>query len=130
MHPHEEATIRAFIAAPRRTRWLQKLASSKHRKSFLDRLNHCRDIDDRYASALRSSTDAVAVLQSRGAPASCYVISDIAAIDGRELPLAEAVDQAEAGGFGTLSCCIPGRLAYYIDEAGSERRIMLDRTDA
>jgi hypothetical protein len=130
MHPHEEATIRAFIASPRRDRWLQKLASSKHRRSFLDRLNHCSDIETRYATALPSRADAVAVLQSRGAPASCYVISDIVAIDNRELALADAIDQAELGGFGTLICCVPGRLAYYIDEAGSERRLMLERTDA
>jgi hypothetical protein len=53
-------------------------------------------------------------------------MSDIADIDGRELPLAEAVDRAELGGFGTIVSCIPGRLAYYYDESGA-RRLLLSR---
>ena len=129
MHPHEEAAILAFIAPSCRARWLAKLASAKHRRPFLDRLNHCPDIDGRYATPLPSSADVVALLRSRGALASCHVISDIAAIDGCELPLTEAVDRAELGGFGTLVSCVPGRLGYYYDESGA-RRLLLERPDA
>lgn len=124
MNPHELATIRAFIAPSSQARWLEKLAAVKHRRSFLDRLNHCPDIDRRYATDLPSGADVVTMLLSRGAPSSCYVISDIATIDGCELLLAEAVDHAELGGFGTLVSCIPGRLAYYHDESGSRRMIL------
>lgn len=130
MHPDEEATIRAFIASSRRERWLQKLVSSKQRRSFLERLNHCRDIDDRYAVPLPSSADALAELRSRGAPASCHATSNVAAIDGKDLPLDEVINQAELAGFGTLISCVPGRLAYYIDKAGSNRRLILERSDA
>jgi hypothetical protein len=72
----------------------------------------------------------VSVLQSLGAGITCYVTSDLSHLDGREMHLAEAVDQAERGGFGTLITCIPGRLAYYHDEAGSRRRLVLKRADA
>ena len=126
MHPHEEAMIRAFIAPEHQGRWLTRLASAKHRRAFLDRLNHCPDIDDCRASPLPSSADIVAVPRSRGAPASCYVTSDIATIDGRELPLSEVIAEAESGGFDTLVSCIPGRLGYYFDESGS-RRLLLER---
>jgi hypothetical protein len=126
MHPHEEALIRAFIAPERRSRWLEALASAKRRAKQLDRLNHCRDLDDRYATALPSSADVVALLRARGAPETCYVLSDTRALDGREMPLAEAVPEAEAGGWGTLLGCVPGRLAYYYDECGF-RRILLER---
>lgn len=126
MNPHEEAVVRAFIAPPRRARWLDALASAKRRRPFLDRLNHCRDIDDRYAKPLPPASDVVALLRSLGAPANCHVMSDNADIDGRELPLAEAVDRAELGGFGTIVSCFPGRLAYYYDESGS-RRLLLSR---
>jgi hypothetical protein len=126
MHPHEEAMIRAFVAPPRRTRWLESLASPKRRSGFLDHLNHCRDIDDRYATPVPSNADVVALLKAHGAPATCYILSATDALDGRELPLAEAVAQAHSGGWGTLLSCIPGRLAYYYDECG-ERRMLLKR---
>src|SRR5688572_24879245 len=92
MHPHEEATIRAFIRPAKRARWLEKLASSKHRKSFLDQLNHCRDIDDRYAKPLPAGTNAVSELKSRGALADCHVTSNIEVIDGQDLPLCAAIE--------------------------------------
>jgi hypothetical protein len=125
MHPHEEAVVRAFIDPPRRARWLDALASAKRRRPFLDRLNHCRDIDDRYAKPLPPGSDVVALLRSMGAPANCHVVSDIADIDGRWLPLVEAVDRAELGGFGTIVSCLPGCLAYYFDESGSRRFLLL-----
>jgi hypothetical protein len=128
MHPHEEATVLAFIASSYRARWLTKLASAKHRGSFLDRLNHCPDFDERYASPLPSKADVVTLLKARGAPDSCHVTSDIASIDGHEMSLAEAVERAELGGFGTLVSCIPGRLGYYYDESGT-RRLLLERSD-
>ncbi|GAC1471622.1 MAG: hypothetical protein NVSMB9_17980 [Isosphaeraceae bacterium] len=125
MHPHEAFTIRAFIAPARRARWLGALASKKRRGAFLDRLNHCRDLDERFSTPLASNDDVVAALRSLGAPAICYVMSDLATIDGQEMPLDEAVTQSELGGWGTIISCIPGQLAYYSDEAASRRRRML-----
>jgi hypothetical protein len=129
MYPHEEATIRAFITPPRRTRWLESLASAKRRAPFLDCLNHCQDIDERYATPLPSNADVVEALQARGAPATCHLLSATTALDGREMPLAEAVAESEMGGWGTIICCLPGRLAYYYDECG-ERRFLLERGPA
>jgi hypothetical protein len=51
------------------------------------------------------------------------------AIDGRELPLAEAVAAAQAGEWGTLISCVPGRLAFYYGECGV-RRMLLERAPA
>ena len=126
MNSHEEATIRAFVIPSRRTRWLESLASAKRRRSCLDKLNHCRDLDERYATALPSNTDIVSLLRSCGAPARCYLLSDTKEIDGLELPLEEAVSATEAAGWGTIISCIPGRLAYYYDESG-DRRMLLKR---
>jgi hypothetical protein len=127
MHPHEEATIRAFVSPSRRERWLGLLASAKRRRSFLGRLNHCRDIDERYATPVPSNANIAAVLRSHGAPETCYVLSDIPTIDGQELPLDDAIDQVEFGMWGTLISCVPGRLAYYYDECGA-RRWLLQRS--
>jgi hypothetical protein len=126
MHPHEEALIRAFITPERRSRWLEGLASAKRRSKQLDRLNHCRDLDERYATELPSNADVVALLRARGALPTCYVLSDTRELDGRELPLADALWEAEAAGWGTLLGCVPGRLAYYYDEQGF-RRMLLER---
>ena len=111
MHPHEEAIIRAFITSRRRTRWLESLASEKRRGRMLDRLNHCRDLDERYATLLPSNANVVELLRSRGAPATCYVLSNTNAIDGQVLALEDAVSATELGGWGTIISCIPERLA-------------------
>jgi hypothetical protein len=126
--PAEEATIRAFIVSAKRDRYISLLASAKRRRKFLDCLNHCRDIDERHITELPSNVGAAALLRSHGAPDNCYVISDNSEIDGRVMPLPEAIDQAEFNGWGTIICCIPGQLAYYIDEAGSKRRLLLSRS--
>jgi hypothetical protein len=130
MHPHEESTIRAFIVAASQARWLGALASRKRRRGFLDRLNHCRDLDERFATPVASDVDVIAALRTLGSPTICYVMSDFATIDGLEMSLDEAVNQAESGGWGTIISCIPGRLAYYSDEAGSRRRMLLERFEA
>jgi hypothetical protein len=126
MHEQDEAIVRAFISPERRTRWLEQLASAKRRPRMLDRLNHCRDIDVRYAALLPSNVDVVALMRSRGAPATCYVLSSTDEIDGRIMPLEDAVFAAEMGGWGTILSCIPGRLAFYYDECGT-RRMLLER---
>lgn len=129
MHAHEEAMVRAFISPPRRLRWLESIGSVDRRAGFLDRLNHCRDFDERYAKSLPSNADVVAILKARGAPASCYVVSAAEALDGRELPLVQAVAEASRGGWGTIISCLPGQLAYYYDECG-KRRFLLERRPA
>lgn len=103
-----------------------ELASRKRRAQVLGRLNHCRDLDERFVTPLPATTDVVGLLREHGAPESCYVISCTNDIDGHEMKLADAVLQAEAGGWGTLIGCIPGRLAYYYDECG-DRRMLLER---
>jgi len=126
MDPDEEATVRAFIAPARRRRYLEFLASPKRRRRFLDRLNHCRDIDERFATSIRSNVDVAALLRQRGAPETCYVISDTSEIDGQRLGPEEAIERSGSALWGTLISCIPGKLAYYYDECGA-RRMVLER---
>jgi hypothetical protein len=53
------------------------------------------------------------------------VLSDNKQIDGREMKLSDAIEQAKLGGWGTLIGCIPDRLAYFYDECG-ERQLILE----
>jgi hypothetical protein len=128
MHPDEEATIRAFMAPASRRRWLERMSSPKTRTKQLQQLNHCTELDERFLSKFAYFTDVLPELRRLGAPAMCYVISSAGEIDGREMPLDEAFEAAERYAFGTIISCIPGRLAYYLDECG-ERRMLLHRPD-
>ena len=120
MRSLEEALVDAFIVPAKRERYKALLASRRRRAKLLDGLNHCRDLDPRYATEIASSTDVVALLRSRGAPETCHLISDAKALDGKQMALREAIDE------GTLIGCVPGRLALYYGEAG-ERRLLLER---
>ena len=61
-------------------------------------------------------------------PAVCHLVSDDPGLDGKDLPLREDVDRAEAFDFVSLLCCVPGRLAFFFDEARTDRpRLLLRR---
>ena len=126
MRSLEEALVDAFIVPAKRERYKALLASRRRRAKLLDGLNHCRDLDPRYATEIASSTDVVALLRSRGAPETCHLISDAKALDGKQMALREAIDEVETRLWGTLIGCVPGRLALYYGEAG-ERRLLLER---
>jgi hypothetical protein len=88
-----------------------------------NRLAHWRDFDARRAVALprdaqSSATTVAQFLEARGAPSSCYVLSEWGDYDGRVLPLADATGAIVGRGMGTVLSCIPGRLAYYESEDG------------
>ena len=129
IHPDEEATIHAFVVKEKKQRYIEMLASPDKRGWFLDVLNHCRDFDERFIKKVRMDVGVIDELRQRGAPNKCRVISDIKGIDGADLPLAAALPLVEEGGWGTILCCLPGRLAYYHDEWGS-RRWVLERKPA
>jgi hypothetical protein len=124
--PIEDATVRAFIVPAKRERYATLLGNAKRRSSFLDGLNHCHDFDSRYATVLPSTADVPELLRSHGAAETCRVISDCRDIDGQVMRIEDAVREAEASGMGTLLCCVPGRLAYYLGESG-EQRLLLRR---
>jgi len=95
---------------------------------FLSELYHlCWLLDPRYSQEVPSSADALHSLRSEGAPDLCYVMSNVAELDGREMPLQEAIEAADAAEMmGTVVDCIPGRLAYYSGE-GAEGQMILRR---
>jgi len=66
------------------------------------------------------------LLRVRGAPAACWLVSERSEWDGRQMPLANALDSVIGAGFGTVISCIPGRLGYFEGE-GPENRHLLER---
>lgn len=126
MKTKEKQTILAFICEPKRDRYLAKMASEKYRETFLDCLNHCRDIDSTFSLWLPSNADIVGILRKEGAPAECNIIAADHNIDGKRYKLAEGVEAAQQSEWATIICCIPDCLAFYLDECG-ERRALLKR---
>jgi len=120
----EDATVRAFIIAARRDRYLLFLGDPKKRAKIRGRLHHCHDFDARYATAFPSTVDIPKLLRSHGAGATCHVISGSRGIDGQEMPIEEAVAETDSADSGSLLCCVPGRLAFYIGESGEQRLLL------
>lgn len=134
MNIHEETFITAFISKEMRDRYRFLLESDdpKRRSQCLHRLNHCRDLNEKYITWLprapRSITrnaEIAATLLKKGSPSQVYVFGWCRG-DGQMMPLLEAMDQATEAGWGTIISCVPGELVYYFDEEG-ERRGILER---
>ena len=125
---HVTALVRAFIAPKRRDRYLGLLASVKGRAKLRRALAHCGDLDSRFAHELPSGTHTPeqisALLRERGAPAECVLLSEDEALDGRRMPLIEALGAIVGRGMGTFVSCVPGRLAFYEEEGPSVRYIL------
>ena len=128
MNPHEEQFARAFIVPQKRNRYLTLLESKRGRAKLLNGFNHCHDLDPRYATLIPSNQQSDASIESllrrKGAPETCYVMSDNRDIDGREMSLAHALTETVGFGAGTLISCLPGKLGYFELEDLSERYIL------
>lgn len=81
--------------------------------------------DARFASVLEQHTrhdahvdEVHETLVASGAPTSCMVITE-GDLDGSELPLRMALADLMVTG-GALLSCVPGQLAAYISEDGSD----------
>jgi hypothetical protein len=72
------------------------------------------------------------ILQAKGAPKMCYILSTDDNLDGRELPLDEALTIAidhQGGDHVYLASCVPGRLGFYVDSEWYEARYILERPE-
>ncbi len=64
------------------------------------------------------------MLLSKGAPGTCWVFSEDASRDAKEVELSEALRETIGAGMGTVLSCIPGKLGYFEDE---DQRRLLER---
>jgi hypothetical protein len=128
---HSSALIRAFIAPERSERYLGLLASPRGREKVRRSLAHLRDLDPHFSRMLpageQTSTAVFALLRAKGAPLDCVLLAEDATLDGRRMPLDEALNAVIGRGMGAFVSCSPGRLAYYEGEDPGERYI-LERT--
>jgi hypothetical protein len=67
------------------------------------------------------------ILRAEGAGDMCVIVAEDADLDGRELPLDEALLRVLDDHYGALISCVPGRLAVYSDEAPNKTTTILRR---
>jgi hypothetical protein len=131
MAPDERLLARFFIPN-KRDRYVEMIGHPKKRSKFLRELVHLTHLDPRYILPMPPKKlfpgQILAILTQRGAPQTCWVTSENPGLDGREMPLLEALKQVVGLQMGTLISCIPGKLAYYEGEALGDRWI-LERRD-
>jgi len=124
----ERALIESFVVPWKRERYVEMLTSPKRRKKFLRGLYHFPDLDPRYCVAILPAVDGAAgiavLLRRLGAGDICHVISTDATLDGRSMPLDEALAQVAFSYEGTLISCIPGKLGYFEGENMGDRCIL------
>ena len=117
MNEHERGFL-AFLAEPSKQRMETLLQlGEKRRRDVRELLHHSVRLDPRFSQHLTGSnafsSPVEAILRKRGAPATCYVIAADSDLDGREMPLGEALDDIIGMGNGAFVSCIPGRLGLY-----------------
>jgi hypothetical protein len=127
---HERGIVLSFIIPVRQDRYLEMLAKPKRRSDITASLAHFKHLDMRYAVQIpprqQHAADIFQLLRLRGAPETCYALSEDSELDRREIPLSEALKGVVGCGMGTFLSCLPGRLAYFEDEDGRwilERRV-------
>jgi hypothetical protein len=121
---HEEGFVRAFIEKSKQDRCLSFLSAQKNRSKFTVELSHFKWLDERFARPIPAKTahtikEIAALLRSKGAGPTVWIISEQSTIDARELGLEDALRGIWGRGIGSILSCIPGRLGYFEDEEQS-----------
>ena len=126
---HEEQFVQSFIQKERRERCFFLLSRAEKHRTFTTQLAHFPWLDERFSAAIpasvaHTSKELVALLKQKGAGMSVWVISEDSSIDGRELPVQNAMDSIWGSFKGTILSCIPGRLAFYHGEEMKSERLL------
>jgi hypothetical protein len=119
---HQEELVRAFFVPTKRERYLEIIANPKKRKKFLRELAHFKDLDPRWhfdlPKGVHGAEEIGASLVRKEAPQLCWATSEDSELDGKEMPLLDALKKVVGRQMGTFLSCLPGKLAYFEDEDG------------
>lgn len=119
MNIHEELFVKNFIVSRKRERYIELLGNEKTRSKITVYFDHCPDLEDKYKSQIpvnqQNAKDIYRILKNKGAPETCFAISNRDQIDGKELSLRKVIDEYYFDN-STFISCIPGKLIYYASE--------------
>lgn len=125
---NELSLIAAFVKRSKRDRYRELLSTPGLRYKFTSQLAHFTDFDPKYRLPLPSDklyVKNIAIeLQRRQSPSVVFAISEDPALDQKDIPLLESLDQIVGRGMGAILSCIPGRLAFVETE---DERFILER---
>ncbi len=114
----------------KRDRYREMVSDSRLRHKFTSQLAHFKDFDPQYRLPIPSNrlfADNIArELDKRHSPKIVFAISEDPALDQKEVPLVQALEQVVGRGMGTILSCLPGRLAFVETE---DERFILERHD-
>jgi hypothetical protein len=127
-HEHEQG-LAVFVAPHHRPRFVAALGDSKLRRKLRRKLAHFDWLDSRYTQLVPTPEPAALVqtLRAEGAAETCVLVAGDDDLDGRELPLEEALRRVLHDDDGALISCVPGRLAVFSDEAPNRTTAILRR---
>ncbi|MDQ0201977.1 hypothetical protein [Neobacillus ginsengisoli] len=131
----EEIIVKSFFNKRIRQRVLFELSTQNKRRHALHRLchNYFETLRNEYMIEIPKPNsdpqEIVKIMKKYGAEDSCYSISLNEDIDGKELPLLTAIEEAVGYGMPSIVSCIPGKLVYFETElvSGSPPRFILKR---
>jgi hypothetical protein len=125
-----EAGLARFLVGEWRARFRESLSAVKRRDVQRSQLPHLSHLDPRFATRVPPEEQNARVIRvqlvEKGAGARCYLLSEDPALDGRELPLRDALAEIVDGDsqHATFVSCIPARLAYFHDAAPENRYLL------
>jgi hypothetical protein len=115
---HEAELIKAFFAPSKRERYLEFVSKPKTRRKFVRELAHFRDLDARYAKQIYvNPVGLAALLKQMCVPDVCWVVSENSEIDGKLMPVSDALSELGRD-MGTFLSFVSGKLAYFENEDG------------
>jgi hypothetical protein len=127
---NEHSLLAPFVKRSKRDRHREILSNPRLRHKFTSQLAHFTDFDPKYRLSIPSNklfvNNIALELQNRHFPNIVFAISEDPALDQKELPLGEALNQIVGRGIGTFLSCVPGRLAFVETE---DERFILERHD-
>ena len=113
---HEQAFVSAFVVPEKRARYSEFLPKPKRRVEITNRFCHFFDFLPNLAKQIPRDSSLAEQLRKRGAGDVAHVIGGRDGIDGKDMPLEEAINEAMIDPSGVVISCIPGRLALYMQE--------------
>jgi hypothetical protein len=128
MNIHEKLFVKNFIIPRKRERYLELLGKEKTRDKILDEFRIHWDLVEEFMALVPPNQqfpeNVYKILKSKGAPEMCYIISNDWDIDGKELPLTEALEKIVKHGSGTFVSCVAGKLGYFESDEATDRYIL------
>jgi hypothetical protein len=114
----ENKFIQGFANPEKRERFMLFLSKPKTRNKFTSALAHFKDLNLNLFERLNKSERHIILERARHLSGQnlCYLISENAELDGKTLPIEDALDETLGSGYGTIILFGDVEMVYYESE--------------